>query len=724
MVVLLVGALCVTACSSGSDDDDAAADSTTTTTDGSAGDVSSGFADRSDDYLAVAAKVELGDDASRDKVWRAVARLAAVPETTTVDLAPAELATIDERFATFTDTTDFDMIALLNLWYRADRGERLSPETREHMKGLILAFKYWYDEPQPAGIVDERWYWSENHQILFHTIEYLAGQAFPDETFTNDGMTGRDHMAHAQPLIEKWVEQRARYGFSEWYSNVYYQEDLEATVALAEFSDDEALATRGAIASDLVLYDMASHTFDGAFGATHGRTYKKDKMTALDEDTWDVSKLVLDDTELPYRSDLGAVFMASATKYRPSAVLGEIVADQGEAPAKGNVGGVVEMARHSLKLDPLTDVVPNPEGPQGLAFDDPDNLMTWWGMAALTPWQTVVETTNEMTKYNLWQTELFSDFKPFEAIVKAAPPDTVRSLARSLAPQLNIGLLSEANTYTWRSGGAMLSTVQDFRKGQASQQHHVWQATFSPDAQVFTTHPRVATEPGVPWHENTEDWTGNASLPRSAQVHNVNISIYAPLFASKDVLQGSYQEYTHAYLPQEKFDEVVRSDHWTFARLGDEYLALYSWRDPDWVTYDTEAFDTNGLKKPFELIADGGPNNVWITEIGSKGADGSFKEFRKAITSNEPEIRPLGDPTVFSTAFDVSWNSPSQGPITFGWDAPLTVNGTEQPIADYPRIESPWARVPFDSTNYVIKGGKHTLRLDVSAPSRESDADA
>ena len=69
MVVLLVGALCLTGCSSGSDDDDAA-DSTTTTTDGSAGDVSSGFADRSDDYLAVAAKVELGDDASRDKVWR------------------------------------------------------------------------------------------------------------------------------------------------------------------------------------------------------------------------------------------------------------------------------------------------------------------------------------------------------------------------------------------------------------------------------------------------------------------------------------------------------------------------------------------------------------------------------------------------------------------------------------------------------------------------------
>ena len=210
------------------------------------------------------------------------------------------------------------------------------------MKGLILAFKYWYDEPQPAGIVDERWYWSENHQILFHTIEYLAGQAFPDETFTNDGTTGRDHMAHAQPLIERWVEQRARYGFSEWYSNVYYQEDLEATVALAEFSDDEALATRGAIASDLVLYDMASHTFDGAFGATHGRTYKKDKMTALDEDTWDVSKLVLDDTDLPYQSS------SAPCSWRARRSTGRCGARRDHrrqgGPGEGHVGGVVEMA--------------------------------------------------------------------------------------------------------------------------------------------------------------------------------------------------------------------------------------------------------------------------------------------------------------------------------------------------------------------------------------------
>jgi hypothetical protein len=329
-----------------------------------------------------------------------------------------------------------------------------------------------------------------------------------------------------------------------------------------------------------------------------------------------------------------------------------------------------------------------------------------------------------MTKYNLWASELFSPFKPFEPLVKAASPETVRGLAQSLAPQLNIGLLSEVNTYTWRSDGAMLSTAQDYRKGQASQQHHIWQATLSPEAQVFTTHPRTPTEPGEKWHENTDDWTGNASMPRSAQDRNVNISIYAPLFAAKDVLQGSYQPYTHAYFPQDHFDEVVSAGNWTFGRLGDEYLALYSWRTPRWQTYDPSEYDTNGLTKPFELVADGGPNNVWITEIGSKRADGTFAEFRDAITAHDPQVTPLGDPAEYSTGFDVTWTSPSLGPLTFGWDTPLTAGGVEQPLADYPRIDAPWAQVPFGSTAYVIKSGKQTLRLDVSKPSRESTADA
>lgn len=682
----------------------------------------SGFVERSLRYLATAAEVEPGANDSRGRVWRAVAQLATGDAA--VELSVADLDTITQRFAEFADTTDFDMIALVNLWYRSDFGARLPADTADHVRSLMVGFKYWYTEPQPAGIVDERWYWSENHQILFHTIEYLAGRALPEETFTNDGRTGAEHAAHAEPLIRRWIEQRARYGFSEWYSNVYYTEDLEALVALAEFADDPELATLGTIGADLVLYDIAGHTLRGAFGVTHGRSYKKDKMTALDEDTWDVSKLVFDSADEDHRSQLSAVFLASATRYRPPAVLAEVLRDFGDPPTPTDVGGTVELARHSLEIDPLAPVSANPSGPMGLAFDAPENLMTWWGMAAMTPWQTVVESTNEMTAYGMWEAELFAPFKPFEGIVKNATPDTVRQLAASLAPVINIGLLSEANTYTWRSETAMLSTAQDYRKGQASQQHHIWQATLGPNAQVFTTHPRTATEPGVKWHSNSDDWTSNGALPRSVQHRNVNITMYAPLFASSEHLQGGYQDYTHAYFPREHFDEVVSVGNWTIGRLDDTYLALWSWRPTRWQRYDPAEYDTNGLTEPFELVADGGPNNVWITEVGTAATHGTFEGFVEAVTTSEPAVTPLGDPAVHSTGFDVAWTSPTQGEITVGWDAPLVVAGAEQALRGYPRIDAPWAKVPFDSTGYVIASGEHRLRLDVTEPVRDSTGDA
>ena len=682
-----------------------------------------GFAARAARYLSVAAQHEPASDASRARVWRAAAQasLGQQPE-----LSVADLETITERFARFEDTTDFDMVALINLWYRSDFGAMVPEETAAHLRRLILEFKYWYAEPQPEGITDERWYWSENHQILFHVIEYLAGQAFPDETFTNDGRSGSDHMDHARPLIERWVEQRTRWGFSEWYSAVYYQEDLEAAITLAEFSDDEDLATLGAIAADLVLYDIAGHSVGSFVAATQGRTYKKDKMSGPDTDTWDLATLVFG-TDVAYGSATGSVYLASAAKYRPPAVLGAIH----DAASGAATEPTVERARHSLALDPLAEVSDSPEAPMGLAFDDHDNLMTYWAMAAMTPWQTVIESTDEMTAYNLWDSKLFAPFAPFRPIVEAADADTVRGLARSLAPQLNIGLLSEANTYTWRSGGtaqrAMLSTVQDYRKGQASQQHHIWQATLSSEAIVFTTHPRVPTEAGVPWRSNSDDWTGGASMPRSAQHENLNVSIYAPLYASGDNLQGSYVESTHAYFPQERFDEVTTVGNWVLGRVGDNYVALYSWRPLRWVSYDPAEYDTDKMTEPFELVADGGPNNVWITELGSAGEYATFEAFVAAITANEPVVTPLGDAAVFSTGFNVEWVSPSQGLVEFGWERPFTVGtpdaATTVELSEYPRIDAPWAQVAFDSTAYDIEAGGETLHLDVVARTRRSSGD-
>ena len=83
----------------------------------------------------------------------------------------------------------------------------LDPELADAIEERILAFKYWWTEPTPEGVVDSQYYWTENHQIIFLANEYIAGQTFPDEVFTNSGMTGtRAHRAHADERLRKWFD--------------------------------------------------------------------------------------------------------------------------------------------------------------------------------------------------------------------------------------------------------------------------------------------------------------------------------------------------------------------------------------------------------------------------------------------------------------------------------------------------------------------------------------
>src|SRR5262249_38089931 len=142
------------------------------------------------------------------------------PVAVTADRFAPVFAAIDR----FDDCTDFDVLYLLNLWYAY--GDHLPAETREAISARLVAFKYWYTEPTPPGVTGKRWVWSENHRIIFHVDEYLAGLAFPDETFTNDGRTGADHATSARARILDWFEEKVRFGFSEWHSDVYYQKDV------------------------------------------------------------------------------------------------------------------------------------------------------------------------------------------------------------------------------------------------------------------------------------------------------------------------------------------------------------------------------------------------------------------------------------------------------------------------------------------------------------------
>jgi hypothetical protein len=81
------------------------------------------------------------------------------------------------------DCADFEAVALLNLWH-ADAPWPAG--LRESAKRALLGFKYWIDQPG----LDAMCYFTENHQLVFHTAELLAGQAFTGETFARRARSG------------------------------------------------------------------------------------------------------------------------------------------------------------------------------------------------------------------------------------------------------------------------------------------------------------------------------------------------------------------------------------------------------------------------------------------------------------------------------------------------------------------------------------------------------
>jgi hypothetical protein len=395
---------------------------------------------------------------------------------------------------------------------------------------------------------------------------------------------------------------------------------------------------------------------------------------------------------------------------------------------------MVDRERMNLPVDekpPEDSSEPPPPAPEGFDWTDERHLPYWWAAGAWSAWQVLPLTFEVADRENLWVTSLFRPFVPLRDLVyvpgdPAATNRAAREWLKLLWKRVSLALLEEVDTYTWRTGHTMLSTAQDYRKGVRGTETHSWQATLDEKAIVFTNHPAYLPI-DTDWARRDEPgpgyWTGEASQPRSAQHENVAIHIYAPQYEGwwGDVFEPfRFLLETHAYFPTAHFDEVAREAGWTFGRRGDGYVALWSYRPTEWREGGPEVFENAGL--PFDLVATGAPENVWIVECGDAGQWGSFEAFQSALVASPITVTPLGRhaPFQISRGFDVAYQSPSQGAMTFGWTAPLVVRGVEVPIHGYRRLDNPFAQVEFAASRYRIEDGGWRLELDFEAGTREA----
>ena len=295
-----------------------------------------------------------------------------------------------------------------------------------------------------------------------------------------------------------------------------------------------------------------------------------------------------------------------------------------------------------------------------------------------------------------------------------------QDLSQALEPMLGFALLTAVDTYTYRSDSVMLSTAQSYRPGKFGEQAHISQATLDEQAIVFTTHPKNEPQSGTAWPDSDGYWTGNGSMPRAAQHGALSMSLYAPAFESPGppFTAFRYLDYTHAYFPQERFDEVTQNGNWTFGRKGDGYVALYSWRPVHWRTYADPAIHTHGLTQPFDLVADGGADNVWLTQVGDAKTFASFAAFQAAVAGSPVSVNPRPANGALAGGFDVTYVSPTEGNVAFGTTGSLMVKGADVPLNTGKRFDNPWALADVGAQQITIADAAGDLKLDFATNRR------
>ncbi|MBW8035035.1 MAG: hypothetical protein FVQ79_05215 [Planctomycetes bacterium] len=551
------------------------------------------------------------------------------------------------------DCNDFIVAGFLRILYLYRKSPLISRKLIADIEECVLQFKYWWDGPGR----DKRCYHTENHQIIFHGDELLAGQLYPDKIFKNSGKDGRYHIRHGLHLINRWIDFRVKFGFSEWLSNGYFDHDLMALANLRDFAEDADVRAKAEMLMDMLLFEISLHSYRGVFGSTHGRTYARMIKGGRGEHTATIAKLTFGMGMFNEPDSPGSVSLATSG-YRCPAIIGKIASDLSNP--------ILCKERHSINIPDAWKY--------GLSFDNVEDGHLYWSIQDYVH-PSIIDLSRRMSA-----TFGVRQFEKYEKYANQYKKQ-IEEHGKIVNPNLCHKALTEVHIQTYRTGDYLLSCAQDYRPGCGGYQQHIWQATLGLDAVVFTNHPGSDDE-----HARPNYWAGNGILPRAAQHRNVLICIYR-------TPPDDPFPFSHAYFPRNAFDEIIEDEHWIFARKDNGYIALYSQHKFKWFT------NKQGIKDELRVTS---PDNIWICELGNRSTWKSFDRFRKAVAAAKISCKHL----------DVQYQSPSLGDISFGWQGPFRSKGQPVALHDYKRFENPYCQSEFTDPIMHIKRGHEELHLD------------
>ena len=181
-----------------------------------------------------------------------------------------------------------ELLGLIGLLLHFKRKPDFPKELRSQIETCMLDYRYWEDEPGD-DIMD---FHTESRQLLFHTCEILAGQNFLDQTFKNSGQTGRWHREKGEKLLTKWLTDKGSYGWNDWDSPEGFEEALAGLSYLVDFANTYSVGELASIMMDKILFALALNSYNGSFGATHGRSSTAGLLSSRLEATSGITRIM------------------------------------------------------------------------------------------------------------------------------------------------------------------------------------------------------------------------------------------------------------------------------------------------------------------------------------------------------------------------------------------------------------------------------------------------
>ena len=565
------------------------------------------------------------------------------------------------------DCSDFRLVNLVRILY--EFGDRVPVENMEEIEQVLFHFRYWWDEPGENSMC----YWSENHQILFASAEYLIGQKFPDKLFPNSGLTGAQHMVKAKERINDWLQMRWDHGFIEFYSSVYYKEDIGPLINLIDYAEDPELVTRCQIIMDLLFYDIASQSLGTMFSSVSGRAYQNNRIGREAADFSGLTHYFWGDGE---EIGPGMMYgMMQTDNYTLPPVLREIAMD---------TSTVIIRQSNGLDLSELKA--------EGYYGTDNRSMMMQWGMEAFTNPEVVRNSLAHVRSCNMFSNAFLGDFTilNYQLLHWFHLEPT---LVRIINPQTNGVAIQKGNTYTYKTPDYSIYTAQSHQPGDYGDQQHVFGMNVGKHFSIFHNHP--AAEKDVD-RQSPNYWVGYGHFPHSVQEKNVNLSIYN-LPEKKGMMESYLLDYTRAYFPCHDFDTAYIENNYLFGKKGETFVAMIGAND---FHFRDEAMDD---------VIQTGKKTFWITEAGSLSEDGNFEAFTRRISSNSVQ---------FDTVSMTLQYTSGQAEYELEFGGAFRVDG-EIVDTNYPRYDSPYIQAERKDPTLSFSFNGKNLFLDFENAIRE-----